>query len=215
MLVIKESQSDAVEKACKFLHLGKAISFATDTVYGIAVDASNFKAVEDLYKIKKRDTKKPIAIFLKDLRLAKEIFYFDDVAQKIAEKFLPGKLTLVLKTKAESVKKLAKNLNQNSDEFLGFRIVENNFIQVLLKKFDGILAVTSANLSGDKPANSSQEVKKYFAKSSLVALLIEGENSDLKNSEASTVVKIFNQKIDILRRGAIKESTILNFHESF
>jgi L-threonylcarbamoyladenylate synthase len=198
MKVISEKDLDAVSIACEFLRAGKVISFATDTIYGIAVDASNFKAVEALYKIKKRDEKKPIAIFVKDLKAAKKIFYFDNLAKKISEKYFPGALTLVLKTKIKSASILAKNLNYNADGFLGFRIVDSNFIEKLLEKFDGALAVTSANLSGQKAATSATEIVKNLTK---LDLLISGKVS---KKTPSTVLKISNKKITILRQGALK-----------
>lgn len=208
MLVVKEENKDSVELACKALSEGKIISFATDTVYGIAVDASNFKAVEDLYKLKNRDRKKPIAIFVKDLTAAKKIFLFDELSEKIANKFLPGSLTLILETKVESASLLASNLNNNDDGFLGFRIIENNFIKNLLEKFNGIIAVTSANLSNEQPALSASEVEKYF-KNSTLNLLIDG--GICKEKIASTVAKISNKKISILRQGPINLPTYENF----
>ncbi len=198
MQIIKESDLNSVDLACDFLAAGKIIAFATDTVYGLAVDASNSNAVEALYKLKKRDEKKPIAIFVKDLEAAKKIFFFDEISTKLATKFLPGSLTLVLETKAEAVSGLALNLNQNNNKFLGFRVIDNDFIQNLLKKFDGILAVTSANESSQKSARSAEEVEKYF-KYSQLDLLIDGGIS--KQETASTVVKITDGKVTILRQG--------------
>lgn len=200
MRIIKESDFNALDLACDFLAAGKIIAFATDTVYGLAVDASNSKAVEALYNLKKRDEKKPIAIFVKDLEAAKQIFLFDETSTKLAERFLPGSLTLVLATQAATTSKLAPNLNQNNDKFLGFRIIENNFIQNLLRKFAGILAVTSANESTQKAATSAAEVEKYF-KFSQLDLLIDGGIS--KQETASTVVKITDGKVTILRQGLI------------
>ncbi len=207
MRIIKENDKDAIDLAIQFLSQGNIIAFATDTIYGFGVDASNIKAVESLYKIKNRDQKKPIAIFVKDLETAKKIFYFDKLTTKIAKKFLPGSLTLVVKKSNESSVLLAKNLNQNNDEFLGFRIVEKKFIQNLLNKFNGILAVTSANISTQEPINNPREIKKYFSDSEL-ALLIEGDVS--KTKLASTVVKISEEKMIILRHGIITESELKN-----
>lgn len=197
MQVINEKDPKAIELACEFLRQGKIISFATDTVYGIAADASNFKAVEKLYKLKNRDDKKPIAIFLKDLAAAKKIFLFDEISEKIAQNFLPGKLTLVLETKSKTASGLASNLNKNQDNFLGFRIVDNFFITNLFKNFDGILAVTSANLTNQNAAKSAAEVEKYFTDLDLV---IDG---GICVFEPSTVAKISNKKITILRQGPI------------
>ena len=98
MLVIDEKKSNAVDVAIDFLQKGKVISFATDTVYGVAVDATNPKAVEGLYKLKKRDKNKPIAIFLKNLESAKKLFIFNDLASEVVEKYMPGDITAILKT---------------------------------------------------------------------------------------------------------------------
>lgn len=204
MKIISENNSDAVALAKQFLQDGLLISFASDTVYGIACDASNFKAVERLYDLKNRNPKKPIAIFVKDLETAKEIFIFDELSEKIAQEFFPGALTLVLKTQPNIQIKISSDLNKNN-EFLGFRIVDRNFIKNLMANFDGVLAVTSANLAGQNPAASAKEVEKYFSNSKL-DLLIDGGISQEK--EASTVVKINNQKLEILRQGAISQSLI-------
>ena len=197
MLVINENDSNAATLASEFLHHGKVISFSTDTVYALAADASNFKAVETLYQIKNRDPKKPIAIFVKDLDAAKKIFFFDKKAEEIAKKFLPGALTLVLETRDEAFSYIASNLNRNSDNFLGFRVVDNFFVKELFKKFDGILAVTSVNISGATAATNPDEIKNTLPN---IDLLIEGE---ISHQPASTVAKIIDNKITILRQGPV------------
>jgi L-threonylcarbamoyladenylate synthase len=198
MLVVKEGDPDALNIACDFLCAGKIISFATDTVYGLAADATNHAAIATLYRIKNRDEKKPIAIFVKDLTTAKKIFYFDETSKRIAKNFLRESLTLVLRKKSKNPYKLAYNLNQNDDEFLGFRIVNRPFIKNLLEKFNGILAVTSANISSQKSATNSQEIEKYFINSEL-SLIVDGGESATKI--ASKVVKICDKKLTILRPG--------------
>ncbi len=196
MQIIKESNPASVSQACKILRQGKVVSFPTDTVYGLAADASNFLAVEKIFKLKTRDPKKPIAIFVKDLAAARKIFLFDELAEKFAEKFSSQSLTLVLEMKPDISDKLSSNLNLNNEKFLGFRIVNHNFVKNLLAEFDGILAVTSANPSGENAALSAEEVEKYFANSEL-DLLIDGGKS--KNTTASTVIKITKEKAEILR----------------
>ncbi|MBU6338419.1 MAG: threonylcarbamoyl-AMP synthase [Rickettsiales bacterium] len=199
--IISEKKLDAVEIACNALKNGDVIAFATDTVYGIACDASNTNAVEKLYEIKKRQTEKPIAIFVRNIEVAEKIFLFDELAKKIANKFLPGALTLVLQKGPQSSENLAHNLN-NQDDYLGFRIVDREFINKLMIIFNGILAVTSANLSNEKPAINSKDVEKYFLNSKL-SLIIDG--GVIGNNDISTVVKIINGEIKILRHGAISE----------
>ena len=197
MLIVNENNPNAATLASEFLRDGKIISFSTDTVYALAADASNFKAVETLYQIKNRDPKKPIAIFVKDLDAAKKIFFFEKKAEEIAKKFLPGALTLVLQTRDEAFSYIASNLNKNSDNFLGFRVVDNFFVKELFKKFDGILAVTSANISGATAATNPDEIKNILPN---IDLLIKGE---ISHQPSSTVAKIIDNKITILRQGPV------------
>ncbi len=204
MQVVKDSNQNSVDLALKFLRLNKAIAFASDTVYGLAVDASSKDAVAELYSLKNRDQKNPIAIFVKNLAMAKKIFVFDELSEKIAQKFYDKGLTLVLEVQQNPEVKLAENLNQNADNFLGFRIVENYFLQKLFEKFDGILAVTSANISGQSPATDILMIEKYFANFDILAI----DCGPTKSSTPSTVVKICNQKLSVIRVGAIKESEL-------
>lgn len=208
MRIIKESDKGAVRTACDFLREGKIISFASDTVYGLAVDASNSVAVEALYKIKKRDKKKPIAVFVENLVIAENFLIFDELSKEIARKFLPGNLTLVLKKEPEASSFLSPNLNQSSDQFLGFRIIDRKFVQILLHEFGGVLAVTSANPSGQKAAENAFEVKKYYKESAL-SLLIESDC--FEKQVPSTVAKIFENKLTILRQGSLNLSAYENY----
>jgi L-threonylcarbamoyladenylate synthase len=203
MKIILENNPDSAKIAADFLRQQKAISFATDTVYGIAVDATNLKAIEHLYAIKKRDKNKPITIFLKEESDIEKIFIFDKITKKIADKFLFDGLTLVLKKRHDShdsSTNLASNLNIN-DDFLGFRIVKNKFISELFKNFDYPLAVTSANISGFSAAISAEEIKSLD-----IDLLIDGGICQKKIP--STVVKIIDNKVIILREGAINSQLI-------
>lgn len=201
MQIIPEDNHNSIARsvalAVDFLCAGKAIIFATDTVYGIAVDASNTKAVEYIYKLKNRDKKKPIAIFLPNIETAEKIFIFSKKAKEIAQKFSQESLTLVLKKQPDPLINLAKNLNEN-DDFLGFRIVEKKFIRELLQTFGGVLAVTSANISGASSAISADEVKKYFNFDDSV-LLIDGGTCQEKIPSA--VIKIDGEVATILRHG--------------
>lgn len=202
MKKIIESEYNSAKIAADFLKEGKIICFAADTVYGLAVDAQNEDAVEKLYRIKKREKNKPIAIFIADSSIAKKLFIFNNIAEKIVKNFFPGYLTLVLKKLAKPEINLAKNLNHN-DDFLGFRIVNKKFINELFKNFPGILAVTSANISGNKSAISASEINLQE-----IDLLIDGGICEGKTP--STVIKILDNKIILLREGAIDFETINN-----
>jgi L-threonylcarbamoyladenylate synthase len=197
MLVIDQKNPKAVDIAIDFLQKGKVICFATDTVYGVAVDATNPKAVERLYQLKDREKNKPIAIFLKDLESAKKIFIFTDFVNKIAQKYMPGRITIILKTTNFAKKILAKNLNNIDDDFIGFRIVDSYFIEKLFEKYNGILAVSSANKAFEDACSSASSVQKKLKD---LDLLIAGKKT---SKISSTIVKIDNDKLILIRQGKL------------
>ena len=197
MLVIDQKNSNAVDVAIDFLQQGKVICFATDTVYGVAVDATNPSAVERLYELKNREKNKPIAIFLKDLESAKKIFIFNSLSNSIVEKYIPGGITVILETNKFAQKILAKNLNNIDDDFIGFRIVDSYFVKELFKKYNGILAVSSANKAFKDACISANSVKKNLKD---LDLLIAGKKT---SKTSSTIVKIDANKLILIRQGKL------------
>jgi L-threonylcarbamoyladenylate synthase len=213
MLVIKEESGNAVEIATQALKNNQIICFATETVYAIACDASSDIAVAKLYEIKKRDVKKPIAVFVKDLAMAKKILDFNSIEDKIAQNFMPGMITLILDKKTKATQKLSPKqrisvspLLNNNENNLGLRIPNHQFCLKLLRNFDGVIAATSANISNQEDSSSFMQVKKYF--DNKVDLIIDGGNCQHKMS--STVLRINGDQINILREGLITQNQIIN-----
>lgn len=196
-MIIKSKNPESIKKSIEILKSGGIIAIPTDTIYGLACDALNEKAVKRLYELKSRQKSKPIAIFAPNLEIAQKFLEFDKKSIEIANNFLPGALTLVLKAKnTDFVQKIPKLLVNNS--FIGLRIPNNEFCEKLLGDFGGILAVTSANISNKDCANNINDIKEYFQDN--LDLIIDA--GDL-GSNASTVIKIDNENIEFLRQGAI------------
>ena len=195
-MIISQYNKNAINLAITQLQQQKAIALPTDTIYGLAVDASSIKAVETLYEFKKRDNQKPIAIFVQNLEMAKEIFYFNQLAEKIANLYMPGKITIILNVKENNFS-LAKNLNYNNNK-IGFRYVNSFFMAKLLEIYQKPLAVTSANISGFEVAKSAHDIAKIFN----LELIID--NEETCNNLASTVVEITKDSYKILRQGEVK-----------
>jgi L-threonylcarbamoyladenylate synthase len=159
-MIISQYHQNAINLAITKLQQQKLIAIPTDTIYGLAGDATSFEAVKKLYELKKRDNQKPIAIFVQNLEMAKEIFYFNQLAEKIANLYMPGKITIILNVKENNFS-LAKNLNYNNNK-IGFRYVNSFFMAKLLEIYQKPLAVTSANISGFEVAKSAQDIAKIF-----------------------------------------------------
>lgn len=198
MKIINQFDNNAVEIATDYLNEGKIICFPTDTIYGLAVDATNEKAVEKLYNFKNRPKNKPFSIFIRDINIAKKLFVFNNYSLDIAKKFFPGQLTMILKTNNYAKKILAKNINNGINDFVGFRIVDSYFVRNLLQKNSKILAVSSANKSFEDPCLSAFAIKQNLQG---IDLLIVGKKT---SGIASTIIKIDGDSLSVIRNGKLK-----------
>lgn len=191
-----ECNPTGIESAVKAVKNGGIIVFPTDTVYGIGCDPYNQNAIKLLYQIKNRDSAKlfPILGFSKN-ELSK-IAFFDEKASKIAEKFWPGEITLVLKLKDEKLKKTLK-----LDEKIAVRVPDNACILAILKECKLIVG-TSANVSGSKSFRNSEECIKNITG---YDLFVDG--GIIHSTGESTVIEVDNE-IRVLRQGTISKDDI-------
>ena len=145
--------TSAVEIAIK---QGKIIVCPTDTVYGLACDAANEKAVRRLFEIKNRPLNKSVPIFVKDIKMAKRMAFIDKRQEEFLRKYWPGRVTVVLKSR----NKLPKSLG--AEKTIGLRIPNYKFINDVLKKVNRPLTGTSANISGQPASGDIKEVLRQF-----------------------------------------------------
>ena len=196
MKILKLSQKnlkEIVEIAAKSIQQGKVLVCPTDTVYGLVCDATNEKAVEKVFKIKRRVAKKPIPIFVKDTKMAKKLAKIDKKQEKFLKSVWPGKVTVVLRPK----KKFPKGIGKPKKE-IGLRIPNYKFINQLLSIVDCPLTGTSANISGKPPSTKIKEVISQFKNQKHQPdLVIDAGN--LKSSKSSTVLDLTVSPPKILR----------------
>ena len=143
--------SEGINNAIDTIKKGGTIVFPTDTVYGIGCDPYNEKAVKLVYKIKKRDPEKLVPILGYSKKELSKIAFFNEKANKIAEKFWPGQLTMVLNLKDEKLKQVL-----NLGKKIAVRVPNNSCILSILKECKFIVG-TSANLSGTQSFNNPDE----------------------------------------------------------
>ncbi len=188
MEVTKQSIK-AIDKAVSFLKRGGVIICPTDTVYGFLAAAQNKKAVERIYKIKKRPKSKSLPVFVKDIKMAQEIAFIDEKQLKILKKFWPGKYTFVLKRK--SGQKLF-GVDKNT---IALRIPKHRFLNSLLKKINKPLVQTSVNISGSDNLTKVSDIINIFEASDI--LIIDGGN--IKKNKSSKILDLTDNKIKTLR----------------
>lgn len=191
---------EGIEKATKVVINGGIVVFPTDTVYGIGCDPYNKKSVDKIYLIKHRPKTKPFPILAYSIDVVSEIVEFDKDSKKIANRFWPGPLTLILKLRD---KKLKESLNLN--EKIAIRVPNNQCLLSLLKN-SKLLIGTSANPSGESSFTKSkdcyQRIREYD-------VFLDG--GDIKGGEESTILEMVKGKPIIHRTGMLKKEEILEF----
>jgi L-threonylcarbamoyladenylate synthase len=205
---------DQIVQAVKTLRKGGVVLIPTETVYGLAVDASNSSAVKRLYEIKKRDHSKPLQIMVPSLSDARKMAIFSGKALELAKKFWPGALTMVLKLRPEALKtesnpapqqdkfdpRISPEINKLNDT-VGIRIPDHPIALEILRQVDFPLAVTSANISGDESTVSYAEAEKILGNK--LDFLIDGGESRIGISSTVIDASVDNE-INIIREGSIK-----------
>ncbi|WP_108623772.1 L-threonylcarbamoyladenylate synthase [Candidatus Similichlamydia epinepheli] len=187
------------EEARNRLNSGEVIALPTDTVFGLAVQANNEEALRQLLAIKKRPTCKPFVTLLSRrprLRdfLRKSIYLPSDFRVCI-DAFWPGPCTMLLpKSKLSDTYSIYPSFLG----FSGFRVPYHPDLQTFLDK-TGNLVVSSANISGDFPAVSCEEVENTFGKD--FPCLDFGTNRTI--GLESTIIKITSNNIEIMREGLL------------
>lgn len=193
----------AIKKVIKALKCNKVVVIPTDTVYGLSVNALNSYAIRKIFKIKKRSKKMPLSVIVRDYRMARRFVYFNQNSRAIFQKFLPGRLTLVLPCRGNLPKILI-----SEKKSLGIRIPNNKIVQRIMKEIDFPITATSANVSNRPPFYSANDVFKEFQKQRYKPdLIIDG--GELPKVLPSTVVDLTEGKIKIIRQGPIRKRQLV------
>jgi L-threonylcarbamoyladenylate synthase len=187
---VEELKQKPIDKAVNAIKNGGVIVFPTDTVYGFLALSENKKAVEKIFKIKKRLKSKPLAVFVKDIKMAKELAEIDGEQEKVLKKYWPGKYTFILKRK-KSVKLFGIDKST-----IALRLPKYKPLNDLLKKINKPLVQTSVNISGQPALTKISDIINQFNKYDI--LVVDGGN--LKKSKPSKVIDLTKKEIKVLRK---------------
>lgn len=176
------------------------VIFPTETVYGIASKATSLKAVDKLYEAKKRPRDKAINIMVGDSKdISKYAKINSEIEAKIIEEFMPGGITLIL----DKVDDFGEGFTL-SNNTIGVRIPNNTIALKILKNISFPLTVPSANISNKPSGTEVNDIIDDFRNT--VDIIIDGGKS--VDSIPSTIVRVEDNKINILRQGKISEDEI-------
>lgn len=181
---------------------GGIVVFPTETVYGLGTNGLDAKAIEKLYKIKKRPFSKPISLLVSDMEMIKNVARdITDMEYKLMNAFFPGPFTIILKKKD-----VVPNILTANGETVGIRIPDNEIARSLIEYSGVPIATTSANISGKESGTNMESILKQFKDG--VDFYINGGES--KIGVGSTIVKVIDGNPIILRQGSISRNQIFN-----
>ena len=189
---------EGIKKTSQVIDEGGIVVFPTDTVYGIGCNPYNENAVKKIYKIKSRDKVKSLPVLAYSIDIVKKIVIMDEFTEKIVKKNWPGPLTLILEVTDQKLKK-ALNL-QNK---IAVRIPESKCTLKLLEKCELVVG-TSANISGNSPYTDPDDCIKNIKN---YDLFLNG--GTITSRGESTIIEIEDEKIKIIREGALKIEDIV------
>ncbi len=192
-----------IRLAASNLKLGLTVGIPTETVYGLAANALNEDAVISIFKIKNRPFFDPLIMHVRDIEQAKEyVKDFPETAQKLAIKYWPGPLTLLLK-KNDKV----PDIVTSGSEFVAIRVPNHPITLKLLEAIDFPLAAPSANPFGYISPTRAEHVEKQLGNK--VSYILDGGISSV--GLESTILKVSDKDISIARLGGLSKEEIEEF----
>jgi len=180
-----------INEAASILRNGGLVAFPTETVYGLGANLLDKEAVGKVYGIKKRPKNKPLTVHIADIKTVKKMIGKIPLsAKRLAERFWPGPLTVLLK--------------DSRGRKTGFRMPDSRIAFLLIRKAGVPVVAPSANISGNRPPKSMKAVLRDL--DGKIDMALDGGKTRI--GVESTVVDMSGKNFRILREGAISKSEI-------
>ena len=151
--------TEGIKEAVKKILEGGIIFIPTDTVYGIAANPYNDKAIKKIFSIKKKSLNNSLVLLCSNYKMAKKYAIFNKTADNLKKNFWPGPLTLILKKKS-NLKISKKWVSKNNS--IGLRIPDHSIPKKIINKCNFPIFCTSANISGKKSCRNVNDIVKNF-----------------------------------------------------
>jgi L-threonylcarbamoyladenylate synthase len=180
---------------------GELIVYPTDTVYGVGAVIDKEDSLEMLYKVKGRSFSSPLIALVSDKKNVNRIAYVDknkEKIEKLMDNFWPGALTIIL-----DKKKNVPSIMVSGGSSIGVRMPDHPLALEIIEACGGILATTSANISGEPSPKSFLEISKKLKEK--IGILVDGGSCPI--GIESTIIDMRKEPV-ILRDGGIKKEDI-------
>jgi L-threonylcarbamoyladenylate synthase len=190
----KKPDERKMMKAADVIRRGGLVAFPTETVYGLGANALDKNAVKRVFNAKERPMDNPLIVHISNMEMAREIAQMNDVAEKLAEKFFPGPLTLVIPKKKVIPPEVTAGLRT-----VAIRMPSHPIALKLIELAKVPIAAPSANLAGKpSPTKAEHVIEDLYDR---VDLIIDGGETDI--GVESTVVDATVHPIEVLRPGGL------------
>jgi L-threonylcarbamoyladenylate synthase len=181
-----------IKAALNILLQGGTILYPTDTIWGIGCDATNEKAVERVYEIKRREDKEGMLVLIDSPDHLAQYVEIPEIARDLIE-IADRPLTIIY----PGARNLAGNLLA-SDGSVGIRIVKDDFCKKFIQQFKNPVVSTSANISGDKSPRIFSEIRKEIINS--VDYVVKWRQNDMTRNRPSGIIKLgLNGEVKVIR----------------
>ena len=188
---------EAIDAAARLIGEGFPVAIATETVYGLAADATNAEAVARIYEAKGRPSFNPLIVHVPDLTAAERIGEFSNEARALADQYWPGPLTLVVPLRADAG---IASLVTAGLSTIALRVPAHPAMQALLRRTGRPLAAPSANASGRISPTRAEHVLKSLE--GRIPLIVDAGPTE--RGLESTIVAATDGPIRLLRRGPVE-----------
>ena len=193
--MIHEDNEGTRSEAALMIANGGVIAFRTDTFYALGVNPLNPEAIRKVKELKGREDDKPILLLISDLNQVDKFVAQSDFFKLVAARHWPAPLTLI----GASLDHVPIELTAGTNS-LGIRLPDDKDVRDFVRACGGALTATSANISGQPPARTAEEVQSYFP-DGLEMIIDAGQVSV---SEPSTVLDLSGRDPRVIREGAIR-----------
>lgn len=198
--ILPGDQPASIEQVTALLRKGELVGMPTETVYGLAADALNESAVAKVFEAKQRPSFDPLIVHVFDAVQAKQLAHFNQQAERLAEAFWPGPMTLVLPRQLdEDDAPIVPDLVTAGLDSVGIRVPDHPVALALLCSSGLPLAAPSANKFGSISPTLAQHVVDELA--GKVAAVLNGGPCD--RGVESTVLRVTDAGVEVLRLGAL------------
>lgn len=183
-----------IDKICEVINNGGIVITPTDTIYGIMGDSLNEDVIRKVFEIKKRPFNKPLLLLMDSFEMVEQ--YTEEISEKeriLMDRYWPGLVTFILK-KNDKISELITTGNDT----VGIRIPNNKDLLEIIRRLNRPVISTSANITGTEVITSTQLLEK-----DLIDNIDYIEDGGEVDSESSTIIKMENNKLVVLREGKL------------